>query len=112
MRYTRPDVQDVKNKMADLTKRLEAAKDYAAAQAIFLEKEELIKHMETQATLAHIRHDIDTRDTFYDEEVKFFSAAIPELEEYSHTKTLGSNFEYFLNNACSLFFVCVSSPTI
>ena len=42
MRYTRPDVQDVKNKMADLTKRLEAAKDYAAAQAIFLEKEELI----------------------------------------------------------------------
>ena len=82
MLYTRSDIQSVKNKVADLTKQLEAVESYVAAKAVFLEKEELIKHVETQATLAHIRHDIDTRDEFYDGEVKFWSAAMPELEEY------------------------------
>ena len=81
MLYNRPDVGEQRKQMAALTARLKEAADYAAAREIFLEKETLVKHIETQATLAHIRHDIDTRDTFYDEEVKFWSGAMPELEE-------------------------------
>ena len=81
MLYTRPDVQELRAQLAALTKRLKEAADYAAAKEVFLEKEKLGKSIETQATLAHIRHDIDTRDTFYDEEVKFWSGAMPEMEE-------------------------------
>lgn len=81
MLYTRPDVQELRKRLAALTARLKEAADYAAAREIFLEKETLVKQIETQATLAHIRHDIDTRDTFYDEEVKFWSGAMPEMEE-------------------------------
>lgn len=81
MLYTRPDVQELRAQLAALTKRLKEAADYAAAKEVFLEKEKLGKSIETQATLAHIRHDIDTRDTFYDEEVKFWSSAMPEMEE-------------------------------
>ena len=81
MTYARPDAQDVKEQMAGLLERLKNAGNYEEAKAVFLEKEQFIKHVETQSTLAHIRHDIDTRDTFYDDEVKFWSAFGPELEE-------------------------------
>ena len=85
MSYKRPDVQDVKSQLAALIERLKKAADYTAAKEVFLEKEELVKHVETQSTLAQIHHDIDTRDKFYDEEVKFWSAAMPEMEEYLQT---------------------------
>ena len=38
--------------------------------------------METLATLAQVRNTIDTRDQFYDGEMRFWNAALPELEEY------------------------------
>lgn len=38
--------------------------------------------METQATLASVRHTIDTRDEFYDAEETFWNAATPELDAY------------------------------
>ena len=88
MTYTRPDTGEIKKQLSDLTERLKSAADYEAAKSVFLEMETLTKHIETQGTLAHIRHDIDTRDAFYDEERKFWSAAMPELEEYLQTWNL------------------------
>lgn len=85
MSYARPDAGEIKKQIADLIERLKNAADYETAKTVFLEKETLAKHVETQATLAHIRHDIDTRDTYYDEEKKFWSAVMPELEEYFQT---------------------------
>ncbi len=87
MSYRRPDMEDVKKQLQDLTDRFKAAADYASAKNIFMEKETLDKHVDTQQTLAKVRHDIDTRDTFYDEEVKFWSAAAPELKEYQQMWT-------------------------
>jgi len=81
MTYARPDAQDVKEQAAKLIERLKGAGSYEEAKAVFLEKEEVTKRVETQSTLAHIRHDIDTRDAFYDDEVKFWSAFGPEFEE-------------------------------
>ena len=41
----------------------------------------MTKHLQTQVTLAHIRHSIDTRDAFYDAEMKFWNNAIPEIQQ-------------------------------
>ena len=82
MSYTRPYTGEIKKQLSDLIERLKSTADYEAAKTVFLEMETLAKHIETQGTLAHIRHDIDTRDAFYDEEQKFWSATLPELEEY------------------------------
>ena len=41
----------------------------------------------TAECLAHIRHTIDTRDTFYDEEMKFWNEVSPQLQEYSQAWT-------------------------
>ena len=82
MPYERPDLDAVKGQLSDFTARLKAAESYETAKAVFLEKEEADRHVETQATLAQIRNTIDTRDEFYDGEMNFWNAALPELEEY------------------------------
>ncbi len=87
MPYERPDLDAVKKQYSALTERLKAAGSYEEARAVFLEKEELDKHVQTLSTLAHIRHSIDTRDAFYDAEAKFWNAGEPELQEYTQAWT-------------------------
>ena len=87
MPYERPDLDAVKKQYSALTERLKAAGSYEEARAVFLVKEELDKHVQTLATLSHVRHSIDTRDAFYDAEAKFWNAAEPELQEYTQAWT-------------------------
>ncbi|MBD5098100.1 MAG: M3 family oligoendopeptidase [Clostridiales bacterium] len=87
MPYQRPDLEGMKQTMAGLIQRLKDAASYEEAKAVFLEKEQEQKHRMTQRSLAHIRHTIDTRDEFYDNEVKFWNAAGPQLQEYGQAWT-------------------------
>ena len=87
MPYERPDLDAVKKQYSALTERLKAAGSYEEARTVFLEKEKLDKHVQTLATLSHVRHSIDTRDAFYDAEAKFWNAAEPELQEYTQAWT-------------------------
>ena len=82
MPYSRPDAEALKAEMTSLTRRLKNAADYESAREAFIEKDKLSRHLDTMGSLANIRHSVDTRDAFYDEEVKFFNKAYPELEEY------------------------------
>ncbi len=82
MPYERPDLEQAKAEVSALTERLSSAESYEDARAIFLEKEEWMKQFSTLGTLVSIRHSIDTRDPFYDEESRFWDQAMPELEEY------------------------------
>ncbi len=82
MPYERPNLEAVKGRLSEFTARLKAAGSYAEAKAVFLEKDREAQHVETLATLAQVRNTIDTRDQFYDGEVSFWNAALPELEEY------------------------------
>lgn len=87
MAYERPNLEMLKKQMAELTKRLEDAESYEKAKEVFLEKEVFVKHIETLAVLVRIRHSIDTRDSFYDEEQKFWDEAAPNLQEESQKWT-------------------------
>lgn len=87
MKYERPDLELLKKKMTDQTERLKTASSYEEAKAVFLESEEMSKHLETDANLVYIRHSIDTRDKFYDGEQNFWNAALPELQEYEEAWT-------------------------
>ena len=82
MTYTRPDLQAAKAALTQFTADLRAAKDYETARAAFLAEDKLDRRIDTQATLASIRHSIDTRDAFYDAEQTFWNSAAPELQEY------------------------------
>ena len=82
MPYQRPDPEAVKQQMTALTQRLEHAASYEEARQAFLDQQAASRSVETQATLASVRHSIDTRDAFYDTEEKFWNTFGPELEEY------------------------------
>ena len=82
MPYARPDLEAVKGQLSDFTARLKAAENYAQAKAVFLEKDQEDRHLDTLYNLVMIRNSIDTRDEFYDGEMNFWNAALPELEEY------------------------------
>ncbi len=82
MPYERPDMEKAKADVAAFTEQLKGAGSYEDARAVFLAKEEWMKQFATMATLASIRHSIDTRDAFYNGEKKFWDAALPEIQEY------------------------------
>ncbi len=88
MLYERPDIEAAKKELTAATKKLAGAKTYAEAREAMLENDKLNRHIETMATLVSIHHSIDTRDTFYDEEEKFWNATGPELEEYAQKFTM------------------------
>ncbi len=77
--YRRYDVESAMKQLRELTEELRNAKTYAQAREAFIQKDILYKHVDTNATIASIRHDIDTRDAFYNEETKFWKKAMPEL---------------------------------
>lgn len=82
MVYERPNMDEITKQFTELCHAFEAAENYEAAKNVFLKKEALEKHVNTMMTLASIRHSIDTRDEFYDEEMKFCDGAEPVLTEY------------------------------
>ena len=73
MPYVRPDAEALKKELTALTERLKNAATYEEAREAFLEEQKVSRSMETQATLASIRHSIDTRDKFYDAEEEFWN---------------------------------------
>ena len=77
MPYTRPDLEKIKAEMSALIQELTSAEDYPQAKEVFLKEQNLEKHIMTQATLAQIRHSIDTRDPFYDQEETFWNRSLP-----------------------------------
>ena len=79
MNYTRPDLDELKNRMRGLTASLRAAENYQQARETFLEKDRLNRHVETLAVLVSVRHSIDTRDEFYSAAQDFWTAAMLEL---------------------------------
>ena len=73
MTYTRPDLEAAKAEIIACTEALKGAGCYEEAKAAFLKLQELQSHLYTADTLAYIRHTIDTRDAYYDEEARFMA---------------------------------------
>ena len=82
MPYERPDVEAAKQFLADAAARLDAAESFEAADAVFVGVDKYTTDLNTMFTIAHIRHDINTADEFYDAEVEYADTALPELQEY------------------------------
>lgn len=80
--YTRADFDAAARFYASAAERLSAAGSFEEAEAVFLEVEDFSAKFDTALTVANIRHDIDTRDEFYDAEVAYIDEHVPELEEY------------------------------
>ncbi len=83
MPYERPDLAAACAQVDELSRRMASAATLEEADAAFLEKDQLDRHVMTLETIAHIRHVVDTRDEFYDAEESFWSEAMPEVEAHN-----------------------------
>ena len=82
MKYERPELEPLKEAFTEITGRFRAAQSYEEARAIFLEMDGAQRHLQTMHELASIRNSIDSRDSFYDEEMNFWNASIPTLQPF------------------------------
>ena len=79
--YNRPDIAKICENLSALTEKMIAAPDAKTQIELINEKEQLLSDFGTNATIASIRHTIDTRDAFYEAENNFFDENGPVLEE-------------------------------
>lgn len=82
MKYTRPDIDEAKKDYKEYTDQFKNASTYEEARKIFIERDKLDRHIVTESTLVSIRHSIDTKDEFYDEENKFWNNIGPSLSPF------------------------------
>ncbi|MBQ8138805.1 MAG: M3 family oligoendopeptidase [Lachnospiraceae bacterium] len=78
--YERIELDKMKADYADLIKRLKEAKSGEEQWKVHQDYYKIQGHISTQHTIAHIRHDIDTTDEFYDKENEYYDSFDPEWE--------------------------------
>ncbi|MBO5048271.1 MAG: M3 family oligoendopeptidase [Clostridia bacterium] len=81
MPYVRPDVEKVRAELDEIINALDGAKNADEQIALYKKADEIKKHTFTMATIASVRHTIDTRDEFYTAENDFMDANSPALQE-------------------------------
>ena len=79
--YSRPNYDDIKVKMADLTEKLAVAASTEAARQIVQDITAISSAVDTQMNLWSIRHSIDMRDEFYNQETIFWNEHNPLFDE-------------------------------
>ncbi len=80
MPYNRPDVEAISQKYTQAIGRFKDAKSVDEQVAVIQEITTLRHHIDTQMTLAQVRHVINTEDAFYDKENDFFDEQMPVFE--------------------------------
>ena len=80
-KYERPNFDQYKATMTSLIDQFKVASSASEQLNIVTEINETRNHIETMATLASIRHSIDTRDEFYDAEQNYWDEYGPLYEE-------------------------------
>lgn len=80
-KYERPDFDQYKEEVITLIDQLKKAVSAQEQLEIVKKINQLRNHIETMATLASIRHSIDTRDEFYDTEQNYWDEYGPLYEE-------------------------------
>ena len=64
MQYARPDLEQTLSALTRLREQIETADSAEAQLDLYASFDTLCRHVSTMATLAEIRHTVDTRDAF------------------------------------------------
>ena len=88
MPYTRPNLEQIKKDAEKILRRIQDASSAQEQVDAYLDFEEQSKEVETNCTLAYVRHTIDTRDKFYDRENDYVDEIGPSLSELNQKVNL------------------------
>src|SRR6056300_2117305 len=93
--YQRPNSDDFAARYQELLTEFDSADTGEKQAAVILKINEHRKKYSSMRTLCHIRHTVDTKDSFYEEEQKHFDITGPSLANLDHNfyqKILNSPF--------------------
>lgn len=93
--YKRPDMAQLSADFERLFTAFNEAESFEQQLVIFEEMNGLRVTFSTMYNICHIRHTIDTRDTFYDAENTFFNQELPTFQSFNtrlHNALLNSRF--------------------
>lgn len=82
MPYSRLDLAELGETVQQVVRQLDDASCAQAQLDAYRAYETAYKHVITQYSLASIRHTIDTRDAFYEQEQNWWDENIPQVEEF------------------------------
>ncbi|HIV82144.1 MAG TPA: M3 family oligoendopeptidase [Candidatus Salinicoccus merdavium] len=100
-KYERPDLQKISKEVSELIEKFEEAEDANEQSTVIDELNKIFNHVDTMATLAHIRASIDTKDEFYDTERNFFDEYDPVITEINnkyYDAIVNSDFRFDLED--------------
>ena len=81
IKYERVNLEHRKEQAEELLRRLRSAASFAELEEVIREDHELEgRGLMTMRTVAQIRRDIDTRDAFYEDEVRFYNRELPRYQ--------------------------------
>ncbi len=80
--YERPQLDTQEQDFYHALDRFRGADSFSAAEAAMEEIYDIRNRLMTQYNIAHIRHTIDTRDNFYDQENTFYDENMPRTEAW------------------------------
>lgn len=79
LEYKRPDFDELKLMLSNAAEAVKNAKDAEEIFAIQHDFEEKSMSLESMMTLVFVRHTLDTRDSFYEEENRYLENVIPTV---------------------------------
>ena len=88
MPYTRPDLEGLKAKAAEVVEKLTKAQTAQEQIDAYYEFETASKTAETMGTIAYVRHTINTKDEFYAQEQDWLDEVMPQMEELTQQVSL------------------------
>lgn len=82
--YKRPEFEQFKSEFQDLLDELKSSTNFSDFESVLKKINEKRELFESFQSLCHIRHSIDTKDTFYDEENSYFDQVSPVFAQISN----------------------------
>ncbi len=79
--YQRPDMAELNTQVNELKEQFVQAQNEEQQLICFQKLDQIRNHFLTMYSLAAIRHTIDTKDQFYDQEIEFFNENVPGYEK-------------------------------
>lgn len=113
--YQRPDIKSTTKELNTLIEKLSNASSANEQLAVMDEIRSVRTEFETLKSLVSIRHSLDTKDEFYDQENKYFDENIPDysavITEYYKT-LVKSEFKEDLSNKYGDHFLNLAALTV
>ncbi len=81
MPYVRPDIEKIRAELDEIAVAMDSAAGADEQFALYKKADEIKKHVFSMASIASVRHTIDTRDEFYTAENDFMDQNSPALQE-------------------------------